>query len=114
MYVDTDTLEGLIDAIDFDGVKELLNAYVLSTQDVITNLKKADEEEDLENIRFFAHRLKGSSGTLGLTSMQELGKEIETFAKAHDIDSARADIDKVEGEFSKAIEALKQNYPQLF
>ena len=114
MYVDTTTIELLITAIDKDGVKELLDAYVFSTQDVIENLKKAQNDNDLENLMFYGHRLKGSSATLGLQCMRDVGKDIETFAKVKDLTNAKSAVNKLDGEFSRTIEELKAGYPSLF
>lgn len=114
MYINAQIVDELIGVLAENGVKELIDAYIISTQDIVVHLKKAYEENDIENMRFYGHRLKGSSSTLGFSVMQTLGKDIETFAKAQDTSSAKAKIEKVEDEFARTIEELKTGYLGLF
>lgn len=114
MKLDQVALDGLLEIIGEESAKELIDAYITSTEDVVEKLITFADSDDLDMMRFYGHRLKGSSATLGFNGMRDLGKNIETFAKVKDTENAKEEIKQVTQCFTETIIQAKRHYPQLF
>ncbi len=93
-----------------DGFSNLRDTFINNAEQKLTELKQALNEENRENIRFVAHALKGSCGTIGATYMQGLAKEIEDSIN----NNADTDISALLATLDNAfVETKKQfnNYP---
>ncbi len=69
---------------DKDSLEVGIEAFIESLNDSFPNLVKAIEEKDYENIKFFAHSLKGTFGNFEnntFIQISELLKKIESLAK---------------------------------
>jgi HPt (histidine-containing phosphotransfer) domain-containing protein len=60
---------------------ELLDVYITELPQMIRHITSANENGDHKNLYFYAHKLKGSSITLGINPITEVCAEIESFAR---------------------------------
>jgi HPt (histidine-containing phosphotransfer) domain-containing protein len=95
---------------------ELLDIYVEDFLEKYALLEHAIAESDFTNIREIGHSLKGASGNLSLTSLQETAYGIELSGKENDIEQARLMFARLKEEFIKLKNFLplekKQNIEQ--
>lgn len=63
---------------------ELLDIYILELPKTIFNIKAAIETSDAAKLNFYAHKLKGSSVTLGIEIVTEITGYLENAAKHND------------------------------
>ncbi|GLS27697.1 Hpt domain-containing protein [Marinibactrum halimedae] len=78
---------------------DLIQAYRIDCQTRISALKQELSEDNCDGVRRAAHSLKGSSGNVGASHMQELCLALETSAKNEDLSSAPEMIANIESEY---------------
>ncbi len=91
---------------DENFLRELLDAFLEDAQIKINDMKKNLENSDLDALLFIAHSLKGSSGNLAATSMQDAVRQLENAGKKGDIETVNTCLKVVESEYQKLREYL--------
>src|SRR5690606_28733121 len=77
---------------DVAFLMELLNIYITELPKTMSNIRAAIKKKDPGQLQFFAHKLKGSSLTLGMEDISEICHELETIAKTGTIKIGRAHV----------------------
>ena len=72
-----------------DSFKELINSYLENSKEKLDKLQNALDSMDSNELHQLAHGLKGSSGNIGASSMEELSTQIELLAKQGQLDGAQ-------------------------
>ncbi len=85
-YNDVQTEEDLVFYV------ELLDIYISELPKTILNIKKSLNEKDTKQLRFHAHKLKGSSVTLNVEVMSDYAIHLEQLAKQ---DNVNGEADKI-------------------
>lgn len=80
-------------------VQEILGVYLDNTPKDLVNMRNAVEDSDWHLVRYFAHKLKSSSFTIGFIEGHRRFQEIEHRIKNED------DIDGVPALFYEAVDA---------
>jgi PAS domain S-box-containing protein len=60
---------------------ELLDIYIQDLPNIISHVNAAVDKRDSEQLRFWAHKLKGSSVTLGIDILTDISKTLENYGK---------------------------------
>jgi signal transduction histidine kinase/CHASE3 domain sensor protein/DNA-binding response OmpR family regulator len=81
--------------------RELLTRFRHHNDEDVRNLREALAHRDAARLASFAHRMKGSSRTIGAVSLARVCEEIERLALAHDIDGAANHLPRLEGEMDR-------------
>jgi len=101
-----------IEPIDIDSVleriggdesflQELLDIYIEDFMEKYTQLEQAVAEGNFNNIKEIGHSLKGASGNLSLTGLQETAYGIELSGKEENIEQAKLLFIRLKEEFIK-------------
>ena len=72
---------GEILEIDVETYIEVIDCYTEDTPSILSELQEALSSNDASTLRERAHKLKGSSSTMGLSKVSELAMQIELIAK---------------------------------
>jgi histidine phosphotransfer protein HptB len=111
------------DGVDFEAMNELHSGYGenssviidklidLFKEDVVINLTKladAARISDLESIKFIAHNMKSSCGSVGALHMLELFEEIENISAHGDISRIDSLITELQHEYTLVRDSLSQ------
>jgi CheY-like chemotaxis protein len=94
---------------DAEFEQELLLSFVDDTKQELQAIKLAFTNQDLEQLKHYAHQLKGSSGNVGINSMQTTALEIEKCAKSQTLLGVDEYILKLESDL-QAVEFFISNY----
>lgn len=72
-------LQEIADKLDFDleDVEMLIEVFLEGTEESLSSLKSAIDENNLEEIYKSAHAIKGSAANLTLMEISDIAKEIE-------------------------------------
>ena len=112
--LDPTTLENLAD-LEEDGeqslMAELAGMFLEGTQSCLVTLREAVDGNDAKSVREAAHTLKGSSGSIGATRMQEVCERLQESAEAGDLREAPRLLGRLEEELERArpeLVALKE------
>ena len=96
---------------------ELLDIYILDMPKVIGKIKTAVDENDYDKLRFFAHKLKGNSLTLGIEDFAKICSLLEKAGKESKIEENTVQLcDKLVHDFEKIIkelEIIKTKYSKM-
>ena len=96
---------------------ELLDIYILDMPKVIGKIKTAINENDYDKLRFFAHKLKGNSLTLGIEDFAKICSLLEKAGKESKIEENTVQLcGKLVHDFEKIIkelEIIKTKYSKM-
>ena len=92
-----------------DLIRELITIYLSEVPQRMTSLAQAVEEKDIEQILYLSHLIKGMSGNLSITPLQEVYFQIEQMAR----DKAIEGVDKVFREVSLLFEQAKAELEEM-
>ncbi len=87
-----------------EEVRELLEVFLRSAEDLSTEIKRALEEGDLSKAREKAHALKGACATIFFERARVLAYDLE---KAPDLECARSLFDTLENLLQSFKEEVK-------
>ena len=104
--VDAEALTGLIAATDRETVKAVVELFKTEVPQALSELQAAIRATDAVTLSRIAHRLKGSSGTLGLRRVQALCTELEHDTRAKRLDDAGARVDALAQALRSALPLL--------
>ena len=71
-----------IKAMDLETYLVVIDCYLEDAPEIYQDLQQALAASDAAQLREYAHKLKGSSSTIGLTAVAEQAKHIEMIAKS--------------------------------
>ena len=87
---------------------ELLDIYISDMPKVIGKIKSAVDEKDHYKLRFYAHKLKGNSLTLGIDFFVKISSQLENAGKENRIDETTMQLcDALIFDFGKIIKELE-------
>ena len=75
-----------ITGLEKDDAKEIFEEYIKYLPDLLQGINDAIENNDFKKLARLTHELKGSSGTLRITSIHELAIKLEEKAIKQEID----------------------------
>ncbi|MGB3681618.1 MAG: PAS domain S-box protein [Rubrobacteraceae bacterium] len=103
-------LENLAE-LDEDGeeslVSELADMFLEGAGSHLDTLRRAVEEDDANSVREAAHTLKGSSGSIGASRIQEVCGRLQEIAESEGLHEAPDLLERLEREFEGARSELK-------
>ena len=92
---------------DEELCKELINDALESVPQQIEELKNLLKENNIEQILFTAHKVKGICSNINAHLLSQAGYEIEKAGKEGDIDKISSYISRLEEEFKRFVEQIK-------
>ncbi len=75
--------------------------FLEDTQHILQNLTTAVQNQDGLEIRQAAHTLKGSSASMGMTTLSQLCRELEMMAKENELTEAMQNLTQIQAEFER-------------
>lgn len=95
---------------------ELIDIYLNDTPKTIQKLSEAITTDDAKKVEFFAHKVKGSSLTLGIVKVFELAEKIELCGRKNELENLQPMIEELKGFYENAIvdlDVLKTKYKSM-
>ncbi|MFV2059076.1 MAG: CHASE domain-containing protein [Gammaproteobacteria bacterium] len=105
--IDMQKIQQLTDLMG-EAMVALVNSYVTSSEDKISQLQQAFDSRDSSEVYQLAHGLKGASGNLGANQVMELSDKIEQLAKQGQLNTIGGIIDELLLSFSKTRQELNK------
>jgi len=90
-----------------DILRKIINIFLDDVAIQLENLKDAFDKNDFNDIKLYAHTIKGAAGNLSAHKLESLAKKVETDAKEEKI------IISVESLYEELSECLKETTSQL-
>jgi signal transduction histidine kinase/CheY-like chemotaxis protein/HPt (histidine-containing phosphotransfer) domain-containing protein len=94
-----------------DIVAEVIHQYFEHTPALLKSMQEAASQGDSDGLQTAAHSLKSSSANLGAMKLASLCKDIETKARAKDINRIDFRVGDVHSEYEKVKDALAAEIP---
>ena len=105
--IDSHTLAELQEAMGEDFA-ELVLIYIESTEDILTNLLKTFNQQDVVKFTLEAHSLKSSSANLGGLVLSKMGAELEIAGRKGQLPESEAFIKPLKETFARMTKELQQ------
>lgn len=93
---------------DLGFFAELIDIYLSETPKTIEKLFAAIQAKNINDASFSAHKIKGSSMSLGIEPMTELSNQIEEMAKQNLFDEALTTTHEIRNLFQMSVKELQQ------
>jgi CheY-like chemotaxis protein/HPt (histidine-containing phosphotransfer) domain-containing protein len=100
-------IAGLLEHLEGDVLPDLLTLYFDEAAVQISELNGAVGRGETLTVSHTAHRLGGSSGTLGASRVSHIASELEAMAKAGDLTAADAVLDRLGSAFHDTKKAFR-------
>lgn len=97
--IDSSSLAVLQEAMG-DDFAELVTIFIESTQDILTNLLSAFNQQDIDSFTREAHSLKSSSANLGGHVLSEMASELEAAGHQGHLPASEAFIQPLKETFA--------------
>ena len=92
---------------DKELLAELISYVLDSGPTLLTEVERAVEQRDAEQIQQIAHKLKGTVGVLGASPCFSAAEAVEHSGRNNELDSAGEKLENLKGEFSRYSEQLE-------
>ncbi|WP_197455108.1 PAS domain-containing protein [Stieleria varia] len=89
-----------------DLLKQLLDAFVQESASLKAALQEGFQSDDANAIRAAAHTLKGASAAIAAPELSELCAELESQARASELENAPDLMKEIESELEKVLSAI--------
>lgn len=93
---------------DEESITAILNEFKKEADDLIVKMKKATDDAHLEDLRMYAHAMKGSAANVNASLLNLAALEMETAARKNQRDKFPALIKKIQNEFQKFLGEIKK------
>jgi CheY-like chemotaxis protein/HPt (histidine-containing phosphotransfer) domain-containing protein len=90
------------------GMRDIARLFIQDTQRRLSELGRMLEAADADGVAKLAHAIKGSAANLGLRRLARLCGEIETVARAAELETVPGHLDDAEAEFAGVCKVLAQ------
>ena len=104
--LDATALHGLLAATDRETVHAVIELMRVEVPTVLAELRQALQARDTVALGRIAHRLKGSSGTLGMVQVQKRCQELEAQARQKNLTDAAQHVLAIEQALAQALPLL--------
>jgi HPt (histidine-containing phosphotransfer) domain-containing protein len=104
--IDRSAIITLSDSVGEEFVGELIDTFVDEAPGLFQNMRQAQLAGDADRFRRAAHSLKSNASTFGAIRLAELAKELESMARANDLNTGNR-LEALEEEYRKAVAALQ-------
>jgi len=88
-------------------LQDLVNTYLESSNELITQMQQAAEQKDLVAMGRAAHTLKSSSANLGAQDLAQHCKSLEELARNHQLDEAIKTSQLISGDYQLTQSAMR-------
>jgi HPt (histidine-containing phosphotransfer) domain-containing protein len=105
--IDSRALAALQKAIGEDFA-ELVLIFIESTEDILTNLLRAFNQQDVVSFTLEAHSLKSSSANLGGLVLSKMGAELEIAGRLGQLPESEEFIKPLKETFARMTKELQQ------
>ncbi|HXU87812.1 MAG TPA: response regulator [Methylomirabilota bacterium] len=103
-----DAFERLRTAMGAGFLDELLSTFVEDAQELVSTMRRALGDRDVDAFRRAAHSLKSNAASVGALNLSSMARDLEMLAKSGSIDGARARVDRVAVECERVARALRE------
>ena len=101
-----DELKELADEGEPDFLRGLIASYLTNSEPLLSQIRDAVTQGDPGELRRTAHMLKGSSLSMGVVTVGEIGYELETLGRNGTVAGAEGLLVRLEKEFARARQLL--------
>jgi CheY-like chemotaxis protein len=106
--VDPAVFERLRATMGAGFLDELLSTFVEDSQDLVSTMRRALGEKDVDSFRRAAHSLKSNAASVGAMTLSTLARDLEALAKSGNLDGAASRVERLAGESERVARALRE------
>ena len=100
-------LQNLLDSLGREQFNDLLKSFISTADEIISTIEKLKETENINNIQYRGHELKGMAANFGFIELSNIAKNIEQAARDNNLETAVIEIEKLPDANQRAKEAIE-------
>lgn len=104
---DKNMLQNLLDSLGREQFNDLLKSFISTADEIISTIEKLKETENINNIQYRGHELKGMAANFGFIELSNIAKNIEQAARDNNLETAVIEIEKLPDANQRAKEAIE-------
>ncbi|MBI4769930.1 MAG: response regulator [Chloroflexi bacterium] len=105
--LDRTTLDNLAATADAGFVRELINAFLEDSPQLLSEMRRALADGNADAFRRAAHSLKSNGASLGALGLSALAKRLELKGKAGDLAGVNAGVEQLVAEYDRVERVLR-------
>jgi CheY-like chemotaxis protein/HPt (histidine-containing phosphotransfer) domain-containing protein len=105
--LDRAALERLRATMGAGFLADLLPTFVQDSQELVSTMRRALDDKDVDAFRRAAHSLKSNAASFGATTLSALARDLEALAKSGSLDGAARGVERLAGECETVVRALR-------
>ena len=102
MTVQRNRLDRMVQELDPEFVRELLDMFISEFPQLLSNLQRSFREGDAKHVFLYAHTLKGSSRQFGLEDLGNVFEELEQMGNQNALQGGESMLAHVGEMYSEA------------
>ncbi|MEM6414168.1 MAG: Hpt domain-containing protein [Pseudomonadota bacterium] len=108
IIIETEQLDGLLAAAGEDGLREILDAFWRSTDELLAALNNQISESDFDEAARTAHAIKGSASNVGAQLLAATAKAVEAACEAKDQNGLTTNYETAVSAVGKTRDAIEE------
>ncbi|MFN3960705.1 MAG: Hpt domain-containing protein [Parvularculaceae bacterium] len=104
--IESEQIDSLLDAAGVDGVKDILEAFWRSTDQLSADLARCIETGACADAARTAHALKGSAANVGANRLADAARRVEALSKNGDLAGVTSAVDRLAAIYRETRAAL--------
>jgi len=101
-------MEETIGDSSMELIVELAPMFIEDTPPILNEIHEAAGAGDVQRLREAAHTLKGSSASMGFSTLSQHCLKLENYCKQNDLANAKSIVPFIEAEYKQIEQALKR------
>ncbi len=107
--IESEQIDGLLEIAGVDGVKEILDAFWRSTDQLTADLARSVRNGECVAAARTAHALKGSAANVGANRLAEAARIVEVRSRSGELREANEAIERLAAIYRETREALERH-----
>lgn len=107
--IESEQIDGLLEIAGVDGVKEILDAFWRSTDQLSADLARSVRDGEFAAAARTAHALKGSAANVGANRLAEAARVVEARTRSGELSEAKEAIERLAAIYRETREALERH-----
>lgn len=107
--IEPEQIDGLLEVAGVDGVKEILDAFWRSTDQLSGDLARSVNDGKFAEAVRTAHALKGSAANVGANRLAEAARIVEARSRNGELSEAKEALERLAAIYRETREALERH-----
>ena len=111
--IEASIIQEVVDNMGEEGFYDLIKIYLKDVDSILSRLRKAAKERDVDTFIHASHKYAGGAAVLGFIQASEIARDMETLSRNQQYNDAVSKVDELEFVHKRTLVALRAKFPKL-